>query len=76
MQRLKAETTWNYTEKLPKRLNRRCQIAEAGVAEKAKKGPGPLGRMLANAEATRLREAVDEKDKEIERLRGIMDKQK
>lgn len=34
------------------RLNRRCQLYESGLAEKAKKPDSSLGRALANATAT------------------------
>jgi hypothetical protein len=49
------------------RLNRRCQVAEAGVMEKVRQSDGSLGRTLANAAASALKA-------ELERVRKERDK--
>ena len=52
-----------------KRLNRRCQEYESGLAEKLDKVPsGTLGRALANAAATKYKAELETAEAENERL--------
>jgi hypothetical protein len=53
-----------------KRLNRRVQVAEAGVAEKVKASGGSLGRALANAAADRYMRERDEAQAELAALKA------
>lgn len=47
------------------RLNRRCQMYEAGIAEKVELSDGSLGRALANA-------AAEKAQAEVQRLRAVV----
>lgn len=69
--RAKAEAELAAARETIKRLNRRVQVAEAGIAEKVKaSAPGSLGRALANAAADKYMRERDMAQAELAALKA------